>query len=193
MIHCVFGAVRVSAEPHHARAEMSSVIELPRCVFGTELGRMRAFAELRGPGRVANQQAPVVGAADGVEQIKMRARVSIPVNVTATVVRAGDHRGDAHIKEGIRLALRVHAGKAVDETGDQVLPCAVDDARVGRNREVGTSAHSDDLPLIDNHDGVVQIPRRTAPIGHIHKGATREHELRSRGGNGIGRRRLRPG
>ena len=35
--------------------------------------------------------------------------------------------GDAHVEEGVGLALAVHAGETVDEAGDKELAGAVDD------------------------------------------------------------------
>ena len=125
------GGGDVGAYPDDAGAEVRGVFELARGVVGAELDRMRAFAELRRPAGLADQQAPVIGGADGVEEIDVRPWVGVDVDVAAALVGAGNDSGDAHVEEGVGLALRVDAGKAINEAGEEVFPCAVEDARLG--------------------------------------------------------------
>jgi hypothetical protein len=51
------------------------------------------------------------------------------IDDAATNVTDGYHRGNTHVEECVGLALRVHAGKAVDESGNKKLAGAVDDLR----------------------------------------------------------------
>ncbi len=84
------GGGDIPAQPQNARAQVRGVVDLAGGVFRAELDGMRAFTEFRGPVAVAHQQAPVVGGADGVEQIEVRAGVGVEVDVAAAVVAAGD-------------------------------------------------------------------------------------------------------
>src|ERR1035437_3754100 len=77
---------------------------------------------------MADEQAPVIGGADRIKQIQMRAGIGAEIDVTATVVSAGDHRGNTHVEVGIGLSLAVHAGKAIYKARDDEFPSAVNDS-----------------------------------------------------------------
>ena len=106
-------------QPQHARAQVRSVVDLARGVFRAQFRGMRAFMQLCGPLAVAHQQAPVVGGADGVEQVEVRRRICRKIDVAAMVVAARDDGSDTHVEIGVGLSLAVHPGKAVDEAGDE--------------------------------------------------------------------------
>src|SRR4051794_17054463 len=89
------GGSDVPAEPEDAGAELGGGVNLGSGLFGIEFDGMRAFAEFRGPVVVTDEQAPVVGGSDGVEQIEMRFGISGEINLAAAIIAAGDDAGDA--------------------------------------------------------------------------------------------------
>ncbi len=123
------GGGEMSGEEQHARADAGGVGHLAGGVLRAELDGMRALAQLRDPLGMTGQQAPVVGDADGVNGVDVRAGLGVGVDEAALVVGAGDDGGDAHVKIGVGLGLGVHSGVAVDEAGDEEFSGAVDDAR----------------------------------------------------------------
>ena len=175
------GGGKVPAEPQNARAEMCGGVDLVGRVFRTEFDGMRAFTEFRGPVAVAHQQAPVVGRADRVEQIEVRAGIGVEVDVTAAVVAAGNDGGDAHVEIGVGLPLAVHAGKAVDQAGDEKLARAVDDLRALGHWNDEARADIGDAAILNNDDGVLQIDCRAAPVGDIDDGAADQNQWRGAG------------
>jgi hypothetical protein len=66
----------------------------------------------------------------------VRAGLGAGIDEAAFRVGAGDDGGDAHVEVGVGLGLGVHAGKAVDETGDEEFAGAVDDAGVFGNGDL---------------------------------------------------------
>ncbi len=89
----------------------------------------------------------------------MRAGLGVEIDEAALAVGAGDDRGDAHIEIGVGLRLGVHAGKAVDEAGDEEFSGAVNDARAFGNCDLSAGADIGDVPLADDDDGVGKIAR----------------------------------
>ena len=134
MIHCEWAAVRSCPSHRHADTQLCGIGQLPRGVLRTQFGGVVFLAQHVGPHAVPDQQAPVVGGADGVKQVKVGSWICGEVDVPAPRVGAGHHRGDAHIKIGIGFALAVHARKAVNQSGDDEFAGAVDDARALGNR-----------------------------------------------------------
>ena len=142
---------------------------------------MRALAQLGDPLGMAGQQAPVVGDADGVDGVDVRAGLSAGVDEAALGVGAGDDGGDAHVKVGIGLRLRVHAGIAVDEAGDEEFSGAVDDARVFWDGHFAGQADFGDAAVADDDDGVGNVARGAAPVGDVnHRAAGKNQRNRRR-------------
>ena len=83
MIHCELAAVMMGGEQQHARADVRGVDHLARGILRAELDGMRAFAELRDPLGMACEQAPVVGDADGIDGINVRAGLGAGIDKAA--------------------------------------------------------------------------------------------------------------
>ena len=165
MIHCVLAAV-ISRPSHSTRVPRCAVALIwSRGVFGTQFGGMRAFTELcrssrRGPS--AGSSCPwcrrsQAGRSEGLG-------FAVEVDMTAAGVAARHDRGDAHVEIGVGLPLAVHSGKAVDETGDDELACAVDDLRAPLGMGMMT-ARTDigDVAVLDDHDGSSADRARSGP------------------------------
>ena len=115
--------------------------------------------------------------------------------MAAACIGAGDHGGDAHIKEGVGLALRVHAGKAIDQAGDEEFSSAIDDARIFRDGDVGAGADGGDAAAIDNDNRIGQIVSGATPVGDVYERSAHKNQggrLRGRWGSDL-RDWLRPG
>ena len=90
--------------------------------------------------------------------------------------RCGDHGSDAHVEVGVGLGLGVHAGEAVNEAGNDEFSRAVDDLRAFGNGDSAGRANVGDAALVHDHDGVLEVACRVAPVGDIHNGAAGEHQ-----------------
>jgi len=155
------GGSNIPAKPKDSRTEFGSSGDLARGVIGVELDGMSSFAKLRGPIIVAVEQAPVVGGADGVEQIEMRLWVRGKVDVSAMIVAARDNGGDTHVEIGARLRLAVHAREAINEAGDDRLSHEVDGSGcAGLGSNVIANREN---PAIANNE------LRSHRIGRIHR------------------------
>ena len=152
----------------------------------------RALAELRDPFGMAGEEAPVVGDADGVDGVDVRAGMGARVDEAVLEVGAGDHGGDAHVEVGVGLRLGVHAGIAVDQAGDEELAGAVDNARALGDGNFAGEADLGDAAVANDDDGVGNIVRRAAPVGEIDDRAADENE-RDRGRGGLRLRGRRVG
>ena len=109
------------------------------------------------------------------------AGVGVEVDGAAAAVGAGDHGGDAHVEIGVGLALAVHAGKAVDQAGDEEFARAVDDARalgMGRSAREPTAMI---WPSLTMTTGVLQIACGAAPVGDVDDGSAGENQRRGNG------------
>ena len=170
------GGGEMGGEQEHARAEMRGVGHLAGCVFGAELGGMRALAQLGDPLRTAGQQAPVVGDADRVDGVDVRAGLGVEIDEAALVVGAGNDSGDAHVKVGVGLGLGVHAGIAVDEAGDEEFSRAVDDAGALGDGDGAGQADVGNAAVADDDDGIGNVARGVAPVGDVDHRATDENQ-----------------
>ena len=171
------GGGEVVPEPEDARAEPGGVGELALRVLGTEFDGMAAgIVELLRPFRTTNEQVPVVGRADGVNRVQMGGRTGVEVDATPLRVSAGDDGSDAHVEIGVCLALTVHAGKAIDEAGDEEFAGAVDDAGTFGNGKCGAGADGGDAAVANVDDGVVNVFGGMAPGTDIDDGAADQHQ-----------------
>ena len=90
---------------NNTRPKPGCGVQLQIGVFRAQFNGMRAFSKLADPLRLLGKQAPVVGDADRVNRVEMRPRIGREVNQAVSVVTRGYHRGDAHVKIGVGLAL----------------------------------------------------------------------------------------
>ena len=174
------GGGEIGREQQHARAEVRGVDHLPRRILRAQLGGMRALAQLGDPLGLARQQAPVVGDADGVDGVNMRAGLGGGIDKAALIVGAGDHGGDAHVEVGVGLGLRVQAGEAVDETGNEKFSGAIDNARAFGDGHFAGQADRSDFAFADDDNGIGNVAGRMAPIGDIDDRAAGKNQRRRR-------------
>ncbi len=181
------GGGEIGREQQHARAELRGVDHLTRRILRAQLGGMRPLAQLRDPLGLARQQAPVVGDADGVDGVDVRAGLGAGIDEAALIVGAGDHGGDAHVEVGVGLGLRVQARKAVDEAGNEKFSGAIDDARAFGDWHFAGQADLGDFAFADDDNGIGNVVGGMAPIGDIDDCAAGKNQGRRRLGLGIGR------
>ncbi len=172
------GSGQIVAEQQRPRSQPRGICELARGIFRAQLSGAPTLSQLEGPLRTLGQQAPVVGGADRIEQIEVRAGVDAEIDSPMAVVAAGNHRGNPHVKVGVGLILRCHAGKAIHQPWDYELARAIDDARALGDGDGSTVAHIRNAPVTHNDDRIREVSCRTAPVADVYHRAANQHQRR---------------
>ena len=159
------GEMGVSRSTRVPRCAVSTIWRAVSCGLSSAgCGPSRSFETHSG---WRAKQAPVVGDADGVDGVDVRAGLGVGIDEAALIVGAGDHGGDAHVEVGVGLGLRVHAGIAVDEAGNEKFSGAIDDARAFGDWHFAGQADRGDFAFADDDNGIGNVAGRVAPIGDI--------------------------
>jgi hypothetical protein len=183
MIHWVLAAVRSCPNRSTRVPRRSGVIQLANGILWIQFDWMCAFAEFESPFGVLGEEAPVVSGSNGIDQVKMRTGIGGEIDGTVVVVVAGDDGGDAHIEIGVGLSLGVHAGKAVDEAGNEEFASAVHNASAFGDGYRSAGAYVSDAAVTDDDNGARDVARGVAPGGEIDESAAGENQ---RGGRRSG-------
>ena len=92
------------------------------------------------------------------------------------MVIADHDGGHAQVQIGIGLPLGVDACKAIHQAGDDEFSGAIDDPRALGNGHRPRWADIGDLAVAHNHDRILQVARRAAPVGYIHHRAAGQNQ-----------------
>jgi hypothetical protein len=170
------GGGEVGGEEQHARAEraVSTIWRAVSCGLSSAgCGPSRSLETHSGcaPARLQSSVTPIV-----VDGIDVRAGLGAGIDEAALIVGAGDDGGDAHVEVGVGLGLGVHAGIAVDETGDEEFAGAVDDAGVFGNGNLVRQADVGDAAFADDDNGAGNVAGGVTPGGDIDDSAAGKNQ-----------------